>query len=85
MGTAVHKGKKIDICSKHVILFILGGLNVSIANEVYHDLMMSLNSLVLSSDLHLLYLVTPPELVDAIEPNWSVYFDKVSDNTLCDL
>lgn len=54
---------------------------MSIANEVYHDLMMSLNSLVLSSDLHLLYLATPPELVDAIEPNWSVYFDKVTNKT----
>lgn len=56
---------------------IIGCIDVSIASQVYNDLMVSLDYMVLSTDLHLLYLVVPHEMIDAIVPNWPVYFEMV--------
>ena len=82
MGRAVHKGNNegfIEGAAQNPAIFsAVGCLDVGIANDVYQELFMSLNSLVLSSNLHLLFLTTPPDLVGSIEPNWAVYFDRVS-------
>ena len=58
-----------------------GSLPVKQACQVYQDLVKGQECLVLSNDLHLLYLSTPPELGSgSIEPNWMVYFEIVSDS-----
>lgn len=48
------------------------------AGQVYQDLVKGHQCLALSTDLHLLYLVTPLDLGAALSPNWMVYFELVS-------
>ncbi len=57
--------------------YITGCIDVSIAQTVYSDLLQSLDCLVLSTDLHLLYIVIPFNMIDSIQPNWTIYFEIV--------
>ena len=52
---------------------------MKLAHVIYEDLKEACKSLVLTSDLHLLYLATPPDLSvsEYVQPNWMVYFEKV--------
>ncbi len=54
-----------------------GCLPVEQAHLMYQEMKDSLRHLVLSTDLHLLFLVTPSHLGDSIQPNWMVYFQEV--------
>ena len=54
-----------------------GCLPVNQAHLVYRDLLHAQQNLILSTNLHLLFLVTPPDLTTTIQPNWMVYFDTV--------
>ena len=58
---------------------VTGSLPVKLARAIYEDLGKACKSLVLTSDLHLLYLATPPDLGSSehMQPNWMVYFEKV--------
>ncbi len=57
---------------------LIGCLPVRQAHLVYKDLVRGQKCLVLSTDLHLLYLATPPDLGSgSIQPNWMVYFETV--------
>lgn len=47
------------------------------AHELYGDLIKAQASLVLLTELHLLYLVIPYEMIDQIKPKYSVYFNVV--------
>lgn len=53
----------------------LGGFSLEKAHELYGDLIKAQSSLVLLTNLHLLYLVTPPETLLQIKPNFSLYFN----------
>jgi POLQ-like helicase len=53
-----------------------GTLNIDVALHVYSCAVEAQRCLVLSSELHLLYLATPPDLVHNIQPNWMVYLDR---------
>ena len=54
-----------------------GMLDVSIGHKVFSDLKMCQRCLVLSNDLHLLYLATPPDLVHSLTPQWMIYLQIV--------
>uniref|UniRef100_A0A3P9HEG6 Helicase POLQ-like n=1 Tax=Oryzias latipes TaxID=8090 RepID=A0A3P9HEG6_ORYLA len=50
-----------------------GGVDLTFCHLLYKDLSAGLEGLLLSSFLHLLYLVTPYELVPQCSPNWMIY------------
>ncbi|KAK6628654.1 hypothetical protein RUM43_002469 [Polyplax serrata] len=52
-----------------------GGLSLEKAHDLYGDLIKAQSSLVLLTNLHLLYLVTPSEIFSQIKPNFSLYFN----------
>ena len=54
-----------------------GTLNTSLAQQAYRTLGHAQQCLVVSSELHLLYLATPPELVPSCKPNWMAYLEMV--------
>ncbi|KDR16820.1 helicase POLQ-like isoform X2 [Zootermopsis nevadensis] len=53
---------------------IKGCMHLSRAHTLYQDLVQAQSSLVLSSYLHLLYLVTPYDLMSQVKPNPVLYF-----------
>ena len=44
---------------------------------IYQELERAHKSLVLDNELHLLYLVTPLNMKDLVEPDWMTYFKQV--------
>lgn len=44
---------------------------------IYREVTRALENLVLTNELHLLYLVTPLDIRDSIEPEWMTYFKQV--------
>jgi len=56
---------------------VTGSILVDSAHVVYRELVTAQQCLVLTTDLHLLYLCVPLELVNSIDLNWRVFFDKV--------
>lgn len=46
---------------------------------IYSELARAQEDLVLTTELHLLYLVTPLDLRDSIEPDWMTYFKQVNE------
>ncbi|XP_073397914.1 helicase POLQ-like isoform X2 [Dendrobates tinctorius] len=51
-----------------------GSIDLSYCDVLYCDLRKGLEGLVLQSHLHLLYLVTPYDMVTQCSPDWMVYF-----------
>uniref|UniRef100_A0A3B5MDS3 Helicase, POLQ like n=1 Tax=Xiphophorus couchianus TaxID=32473 RepID=A0A3B5MDS3_9TELE len=51
-----------------------GSVDLSYCSVLYKDLLKGLEGLQLSSHLHLVYLVTPYDLVPQCNPDWMVYF-----------
>lgn len=45
---------------------------------IYRELTRAHENLVLDNELHLLYLATPLDLRDSVEPEWMTYFKQVS-------
>ena len=64
-------------CTFILLLLYPGCIDVSIAHDIYNSLQLSLDCLVLSTDLHLLNLVIPHNITDSIQPNWTIYFETV--------
>nr|CAD7400649.1 unnamed protein product [Timema cristinae] len=60
-------------------LCVPGCMDLKKARLLYEDLLQAQASLVLLTCLHLLYLVTPYELVDQIRPSPSVYFNSYNE------
>ena len=54
-----------------------GTLDVALAQQAYRTLALAQQCLVVSSELHLLYLATPPDLVPSCKPNWMAYLEMV--------
>ena len=59
-----------------------GCLPVDQAHVTYVELMEARKSLVLSTELHLLFLTTPPDLASTIQPQWLIYFQDVRETLL---
>ncbi|XP_060082529.1 helicase POLQ-like [Ylistrum balloti] len=55
-----------------------GSVNLEWSGRLYSDLQQAEESLVLSSHLHLLYLVTPYDKVTSVKPSWIVFFQEMS-------
>ena len=86
LGRATYRGTQFTIhcfvAVQHLML-ATGCLPVKWAHQVYQDLVKGHKCLVLATDLHLLYLATPPELgFGVIQPNWMVYFEMVGSNSM---
>lgn len=58
--------------------FIIAGcIDVDSSPIIYSDLARAQENLVLDNELHLLYLVTPLDLRDSVEPEWMTYYRQV--------
>ncbi|KAJ7987104.1 hypothetical protein DPEC_G00335290 [Dallia pectoralis] len=51
-----------------------GSVDLTYCEVLYRDLSKGLECLMLNSFLHLVYLVTPYEMVSQVKPDWMVYF-----------
>lgn len=60
----------------------VGCIDVDSSPMIYSELARAQEDLVLTTELHLLYLVTPPDLRDSIEPDWMTYFKQVKQCTM---
>ena len=56
-----------------------GSIDIDRSAQLYADLTAASDNLCVKNHLHLLYLVTPYELVDAVKPDWMLYMHEVSD------
>nr|CAD7459173.1 unnamed protein product [Timema tahoe] len=63
---------------------VVGCMDLKKARLLYEDLLQAQASLVLLTCLHLLYLVTPYDLVDQIRPSPSVYFNSYNNLSVQD-
>ena len=54
-----------------------GCIDVESSPVIYREVTRALENLVLTNELHLLYLVTPLDIRDSIEPQWMTYFKQV--------
>lgn len=54
-----------------------GGVDLTVCHLLYKDLRGGLDGLLLSSFLHLLYLVTPYDLLPQCSPNWMIFLRQV--------
>ncbi|XP_046747948.1 helicase POLQ-like isoform X2 [Diprion similis] len=71
---------KLEVC-KLGKAAMKGCVDLNRAHVLYKDLKMAQNQLVLLDCLHLLYLVTPYDVVDHIKPSGNVYCDVVCNLT----
>ncbi len=55
-----------------------GNIDVDQAQQLYKDLGQARDALYVSTHLHLLYLVTPYDLVELVTPHWMTYLDELS-------
>ena len=58
--------------------YALGSVDLDRGQQLYTDLCSAREALCVVNYLHLLYLVTPYDLVEQVKPNWMIYLDEVS-------
>ncbi len=55
-----------------------GSVDCDQGPQLYSDLQMAAESLVVANHLHMLYLVTPYDMLSThLQPNWMLYLDEV--------
>lgn len=54
-----------------------GSVDLTYSDVLYKDLSKGLEGLLLNSYLHLVYLVTPYDMISQCKPDWMVYFRQV--------
>lgn len=52
-------------------------MDLTYSDVLYRDLSIGLDGLLLNSYLHLVYLVTPYDMVSQCKPDWMTYFRQV--------
>ena len=57
---------------------VSGPIDVDRGTQLYEDLCRAQQSLVVANHLHLLYLVTPYDVVKEFRLSWMMYFQEVS-------
>jgi len=62
---------------KLLLLDISGSVDLNYCDLLYRDLSKGLEGLLLNSFLHLVYLVTPYDMVHQCKPDWMIYFRQV--------
>ncbi|KAG7321073.1 hypothetical protein KOW79_015488 [Hemibagrus wyckioides] len=55
-----------------------GSVDMRYSDILYRDLSKGLEGLLLNSFLHLVYLVTPYDMVSQIKPDWMIYFSQLT-------
>ncbi|KAK2827372.1 hypothetical protein Q7C36_018298 [Tachysurus vachellii] len=55
-----------------------GSVDLRYSDILYRDLSKGLEGLLLNSFLHLVYLVTPYDMVSQIKPEWMIYFSQIT-------
>ncbi|GAA6101686.1 helicase POLQ-like isoform X1, partial [Tachysurus ichikawai] len=55
-----------------------GSVDLRYSDILYRDLSKGLEGLLLNSFLHLVYLVTPYDMVSQIKPEWMIYFSQLT-------
>ena len=58
--------------------YTIGCVDVDRSPFIYEEVRRAQESLVLANDLHLLYLVTTPDMIADIQPSWMTYLNQVS-------
>ena len=53
-------------------------INIDTAGDVLREMEEALTSMILTSHLHLLYLITPPDFVFNVKPDWKTTFNLVT-------
>ena len=71
-------------CVHHIGLSLLllhtsaGSVDCDQGPQLYTDLQVAAESLVVANHLHMLYLVTPYDMLSThLQPNWMLYLDEV--------
>ncbi|XP_007437172.1 helicase POLQ-like [Python bivittatus] len=59
-----------------------GSIELAYCDTLYADLKKGLEGLMLESCLHLIYLITPYDMIPQCSPNWMVYFKQYSQLSL---
>jgi POLQ-like helicase len=54
-----------------------GSVDISWGKRLYDDLVQAQQSLVVANHLHLLYLSTPYDVVEDVQPDWMLYLQQV--------
>ena len=60
-----------------ILFCVLGSVDTDRGSQLYSDLCEAREALCVANYLHLLYLVTPYDLVDQVRPSWMTYLDQV--------
>ena len=60
-----------------IFYFFIANIDLDSVNFIVTQLRKSLESLVLTDNVHLLYLVTPLDQVDDLQVNWMLYYEQV--------
>lgn len=79
LGTAAIKGYKSEAFYLNILINVLfvGGLELTRSHQLYEDLYAAQKALVLLNGLHLLYLVTPYNTSERVNPDLLVYHQVV--------
>lgn len=64
-------------CVTSVHSSFTGSVDLTYSQELYKDLSKGLDGLLLSSYLHLVYLVTPYDMISQCKPDWMTFFRQV--------
>lgn len=59
------------------MLWSTGSVDLTYSDVLYKDLSIGLDGLLLNSYLHLVYLVTPYDIISQCKPDWMTYFRQV--------
>ena len=89
LGRAAMKGRNNFIANSyylalysflHICFYVKACINMQCAYTLYQDLKKAQEHLILIDYLHLLYLVTPYDLISQIKLTGSIYYDVVTSN-----
>lgn len=64
-------------CVTSLHCFFSGSVDLTYSNMLYKDLFKGLDGLLLNSYLHLVYLVTPYDMISQCKPDWMTYLRQV--------
>ena len=65
------------LLQESIVLTLVGSVDIDRGKQLYSDLCHGQEALCVENHLHLLYLVTPYDMVDNITPHWMTYLDEV--------
>ncbi len=77
-GLPLVGAKCITVLYVIITCYCIGCIDVDRSPFIYDEVKRAQENLVLANDLHLLYLVTTPDMITDIKPNWMTYLDQVS-------